>query len=141
MKILFEVCTAAKTKVYYQTHILMLRNIVVVKFYRPVYKGYPGQGSPEMASNNVAKSGIAVGINHGHITTPRNLPARPSSRKGVITSSIFPSEGVLGFLDEQVLLVVFIPKSTQSIHPNTPSILPHFFGIDSNLYYRKSPSV
>ena len=33
----------------------------------------------------MSHTGIAVGLNKGHIVTKRKLPARPSSRKGVST--------------------------------------------------------
>lgn len=44
-----------------------------------------------MATEKAAKSGIAVGANHGHIVTPRNLVPRPASRKGVSIVSFSPS--------------------------------------------------
>jgi len=31
----------------------------------------------------IAKSGIAIGDNHGHIVTPRAVPAKQSHKKGV----------------------------------------------------------
>lgn len=36
-----------------------------------------------MAAVKVAKSGIAAGINHGHVVKPRAVPTKPSYRKGV----------------------------------------------------------
>ncbi|PJF18904.1 Ribosomal protein L36e [Paramicrosporidium saccamoebae] len=41
-----------------------------------------------MAAVKVAKSGIAVGANHGHIVTPRAVPAKPSHRKGGISKRV-----------------------------------------------------
>lgn len=42
-----------------------------------------------MAAIKQVKSGIAAGANHGHIVTPRAVPAKPSHRKGVRYSSIY----------------------------------------------------
>uniref|UniRef100_A0A453JM63 60S ribosomal protein L36 n=1 Tax=Aegilops tauschii subsp. strangulata TaxID=200361 RepID=A0A453JM63_AEGTS len=39
-------------------------------------------GSPAMAPSQ-PKSGLFVGINKGHVVTKRELPPRPSDRKGV----------------------------------------------------------
>ena len=36
-----------------------------------------------MTATPQAKTGIITGLNHGHITTKKALPAKPVNRKGV----------------------------------------------------------
>ena len=56
---------------------------VVTVVERTLKRKLAGGGWSRVQKSKMAKTGIIAGANHGHIVTPREIPTKPSYKKGV----------------------------------------------------------